>query len=361
MGKFDCEQKRRHRDYAGRAFLSVRAKDPSLTRMVFVDTPCFDATKYFINVTGLDPNSLVAVCWNQFEIAPPAGITSIQRNVYELKKTELTGVAVAWLDTCVSGIGYSRDWFKNDLDLFADVPVVMVVHALRGSRFRRHPDDVLPFYLKLHEHGVRKGVATQVVPYTGAGGSSMTLTYSFLSGFEVQPFKAKGAYMKAKGANSGPAPTVEEDNGEEDEEEGEEEGEEDDGDEKGEEDEEEGDLSTAAGDEEGEEDEEEEDLSTNGPPSKRLRSVRGVGVLPRRGMEWCDDVGWVPQAHVKRIQVIWRVHEGGGWCKETPFNGTLVINNKKKCVVEYDDGERVKHVKGGRMCLSTFPSWKVLC
>ncbi len=358
MGDFDCPHKFAQRDYVIDAFEGVRAKNPSLTRIIFIDTPKFNATNYFIG-KGLNPRSLVAVCNKEFQVAPPGGITTINRNIYELEESEVVNVAVAWIDTCDTNIGYSRGWFKDSLDLFAAVPVVMVVNAFRGSHFVPHPEDMLPFYVSLHQEGARKGEATQVVRYTGKNRSSMIFSYSFLSGFAQLPFKC-------------PSPlAVEEDNGEDDEEEedllaaGDEEGEqdedEDDGDEDGEEDEEEEDLSTATGDEEGEEDEEEEDLSTNGPPSKRLRSVCGVGVLPRRGMEWCDDVGWVPQPHVKRIQVYWSEDEGGGWCKEKPFNGTLVINDKKKCVVEYDDGKRVKHVKGGRMCLSTFPSWKVLC
>ena len=392
MGDFDCPHKFAQRDYVIETFEGVRAKNPSLTRMIFIDTPTFSATNYFI-WKGLNPRSLVAVCNQEFQVAPPGGITTINRDIYELEESEVVNVAVAWIDTCDTNIGYSRDWFKDSLDLFAAVPVVMVVNAFRGSRFMHHPGDMLPFYVRLHQEGARKGEATQVLRYhNGKKKSEMIFSYSFLSGFAQLPFKCPSPLANGEDGEDGEEAAAEaaaearrqaaaeaaavaaaeeeeaaaaEEEEEEDllaagDEEGEEDEDEDDGDEEGEEDEEEEDLSTATGDEEGE-GEEEEDLSTAGPPSKRLRSVRGVGVLPRHGKEWCDDVGWVPQPHVKRIQVYWSEDEGGGWCKEKPFNGTLVINDKKKCVVEYDDGERVKHVKGGRMCLSTFPSWKVLC
>lgn len=236
MGDFDCAHKFAQRDYVIKAFKGVRAKNPSLTRIIFIDTPKFDATKYFIE-KELDPKSLVAVCNDEFQVAPPAGIATINRDMYELEEFEFVNVAVAWIDTCDTNIGH-HDWFKNNLNLFAAVPVVMVVNASRGGHFMRHPEDMLPFYIKLHEECARKGKATQVVPYTNKKGSSMIFSYSFLSGFEQPPFKC-------------PSPPAIEDKEET--------------------------AETGDGKDDGHKaevgDKEVEDVSV-GPPSKRLRSVR---------------------------------------------------------------------------------------
>ena len=203
MGDFDCPHKFAQRDYVIETFEGVRAKNPSLTRMIFIDTPTFSATNYFI-WKGLNPRSLVAVCNQEFQVAPPGGITTINRDIYELEESEVVNVAVAWIDTCDTNIGYSRDWFKDSLDLFAAVPVVMVVNAFRGSRFMHHPGDMLPFYVRLHQEGARKGEATQVLRYhNGKKKSEMIFSYSFLSGFAQLPFKCPSPLANGEDGEDG--------------------------------------------------------------------------------------------------------------------------------------------------------------
>ncbi len=196
--EWDFHFKKEIRRWIFNLYKEIRATDPSLTKLLIVDTPQLDMTRFLVEEMEMQPKDLVVVNWDDGDLFIPAALMGCvfhtKRDVYTMTCSEVRSykVAVAFLDVCGVGIPREGTTFRKSINPFRDVPIVVETHSVYASKYmpRENRKKILDDYAERHEKEYREGRCTQVVPYPGKAGNRtmMLLASSVLEGFEMEPF-----------------------------------------------------------------------------------------------------------------------------------------------------------------------------
>ena len=313
---YNSPAKQLHRSHVAGAHKHYKTFFSPSAKLLLVDTKSFDGSRHMIYEEGISASDIIAVNKKGALTIPEdvAGITFIGRDVYDLRSCELDGVAVAWLDTCQTGISRHGTEFSTSLAAFARVPYVCEVHTIFRSFFMngegKRMVDIM--YKDRHEKGERKAFHTRIDPYYGRRSSMI-----FVSSYLKREYAIEPVYMSTPSKRSvAPASPADESEAE---------------------------HSDDLFDSEEESDSEPEILR------KKAREA------PKRSTKYDYVLGrWMPRMGAA-VQVTWEIK---GRATRMTFNGIVTRVDSRGYTILYPD-EEFLHRRGKTTCLSLYP-WIVV-